>query len=709
MRAISLVLGAVGVTLGAGAVVFRPAPPPPADTSADTSAPAAISAGDLVLTELMIWPQDGPDGSTGTSDEWIEVTNPTGADLDLMGCTLTLDDKTVDIDTSVVIPAGGRGILFRQTDSNKDFDAVDLAGDAPALFRYTGLDMVISRAQTLTLSCGAVIDSVVFDFTDFKELCSDRMDESGATGGCTLSLKPDSTDAAANDDAATLGGAWGVPPTSASYTNHRSAATLGTPDEVNTVEDPVVESEPPDDSGLPDDTGTGSTVEVPDDVCRAGQVIFTELMPAPKNSNNDEWIEIKGLTDCDLQSCTVSVVEEGEQFQVDRSVPVTTGAYMVLANASSSEAAVGISWVDNDDGSVTDAAYLWHYNDVTLPSDGPYTLRLSCDGDVVDEIPFDWTQAQRPAICDDINCSVNLRDSSESTDGNDNLSSWCVAPEDGNLWTYTPPLGDGDTAEEPTTVLGTPGHSGACLEIPWPTEGEVVFTELMASPQGTNEWLEMTSVTSRDVELTLCTLKRHRLDEAGAETDAVTYLFGEDDTTVPMASGVVQVFADGGCILEDEGGGDTGDTAAATACTWGELPYGGSLSFTTDQTEYVSLICPDAEGGPDVTVDQFSYNMQYQNVEHGHSLMFLPGEYATAGTDNDDTSAWCEAGYSQNFCELTDEDCNYGTPGTLDDCASTVDYPDGHVCRCASASPRAAWAPLLGVLLAWGRRRSRRG
>ena len=54
---------------------------------------------------------------TSASDEWIELFNNSGADIDLAGWTLTAADGTPSIVLSGTIPAGGHFLLERTDDS----------------------------------------------------------------------------------------------------------------------------------------------------------------------------------------------------------------------------------------------------------------------------------------------------------------------------------------------------------------------------------------------------------------------------------------------------------------------------------------------------------------------------------------------------------------------------------------------------------------
>ena len=397
----------------------------------------------------------------------------------------------------------------------------------------------------------------------------------------------------------------------------------------------------------------------------------------------------------------------------------------MLARGASDEIAAGITWVNIVTGATVSADYIWSYNALKMPDCADYggesvcewTVRLSCGDEVVDEAPLNWDnyKEQATSTCPANGCSVNLGPSLETAAGNDNLSAWCLPQDEDQTWQYThPPSSDGEI--QVTTLRATPGGPGSCPQYAWPAEGEVVFTEIMPSPAGTNEWFEVANLTAEPRDLGLCSLVRTRTDsETGEITSEVDFTLGADGDAITLGPGAVQVFAKSGCILkesaEDTGGGDTADTAdtgGAAGCEWGELSY-GSLSFTDGETETLTLLCPNA--ALEITaVDSFTYNTDTQGVRQGHSLSFDPGALDGSGLDgaaleNDSTDAWCEAGFSQAFCEAGPEECNYGSPGTVEPCSTETAWPEGSVCRCSATRWQAAWAPALVGLIAFGRRR----
>ena len=276
-----------------------------------------------------------------------------------------------------------------------------------------------------------------------------------------------------------------------------------------------------------------------------------------------------------------------------------------------------------------------------------------------------------------------------------------MPPADENLYTHTDP--NGDTWE----LVGTPGKANDCPFFDWPVTGEAAFVEIMTSPQETNEWFELHNATDRDLELTLCELRREKsgFDEESGEYGVLSeqsWLIGEDGVEVVVAAGSVQLFVKDDCLNPDVTTDDTGFSAAS--CSYDEVFY-GSLSFTADSDESISLICPDASGGT-VLVDRIDFNMSVQGVRDGHSLMLDQSKYGPdAHTINDSPAQWCEAAFSQEFYKADEENCNYGTPGEASACFTDPLNPPDTVCRCSSTTWRGMWvAWLMPLAVLWRRR-----
>jgi hypothetical protein len=652
-----------------------------------TIAPAALAQevpgeGDLVITELVIAPTSG-------SREWFEVENVSGQDLELLDCVLAEghfnDDKTWTghddtIDESLVIGAGERAVLMYGTSSDSDTLCVAYQDEAlttcnvETSWRYGSLGFNNSDAELVSITCdGVLVDEAPFDWGEFSGDCPE---EAGAN--CSVNLAPDQIDATANDELAN----WCVPWQADLTWDHAGSPSIGTPGAANLC----------------------YTVEP---WCEAGEAVISELMIAPPDGY-DEWIEIHGAGSeaCNIGACQlragpsadasyVPSEEDGWEWDVvdievawDR-LMLEAGGYALLARSD--------AWVTGDGTGEDDIPADFSYSGISLSNSASEWLHLVCGETVIDSAPIDW-----PALsdyCPAGNCSANLAADAMDASSNDDIAAWCVPPETA---VHTNPSG--------YEIRATPAAAGECISLAWPAEGEVIFTELMASPQGgVSEYIELYNGAASEVDLSFCTLQKHRLDDEGAidESTIKTHLIGEDGGSLSVAAGAIQLLAYKDCLSSvDDTAGDTGGGPAA--CDQGEYLY-STIQISADETEHISLICPDGAGG-EVLVDSIALNFSEEGVRDGHALMLDPALANAA--DNDSASAWCEAAFSQKIDTLSDdvEDCNYGTPGALDPCLVDTPEPLQPVCRCSSQTRPAGWIGLalltLGSVLA-GRRRGR--
>lgn len=142
------------------------------DTAADPV------AGDLVITEIMPNPEDGPD----MGREWIEIQSLAAASVKLNGLQVTSDDgsRTLIEPGLALAPLERTLIRFR--------DAVKVPTAAEVEMGDLALE---HEADTITLAMGGVvIDSVSYSDDDVWPI----------ERGWSLNLHPDATNAGANDD-----------------------------------------------------------------------------------------------------------------------------------------------------------------------------------------------------------------------------------------------------------------------------------------------------------------------------------------------------------------------------------------------------------------------------------------------------------------------------------------------------------------------------
>ncbi|MCK6529159.1 lamin tail domain-containing protein [Myxococcota bacterium] len=426
----------------------------------------------------------------------------------------------------------------------------------------------------------------------------------------------------------------------------------------------------------------------------AGDVVITEiLIDAP---SADEWFELTNLSDstADLSGCVIAEGETGtENAHTVTALSIPAGGIAVLVKSGDCAA-----WSEQGSAGTCEVAADYTYGNLSFNNGDPEELTLTCGGVEIDRISYDWTEMEGSCPADS-SCAAGLAPDRLSAEGNDDFpQGWCIPLS-------APPHHD----ENGLPSYGTPGAANECAAFEWPEAGDVVVTEIMVAPQGAPEWFEVWNTRDRDVELTLCSIRKYRVDDEGwvDPSTVKSYEIGSDGRTLWMGPGAVQVFAYKECFLDGALGSGDGGEDLPSSCPGGEYAY-STVTFTNDGDERVALVCPDADSSEEVLVDEAPYDPTSDGVREGHSLMFDPTGAPDPAAANDDRDAWCEAAFSQCFLEPTDEDCNFGTPGVVGECLTDdVDWPDGGpTCRCAAATPGQSSAVAL-LLLGAALRRSR--
>ncbi len=114
---------------------------------------AQINATDVFISEFLASNQSGIDDGNKNRRDWVELTNPTAADIDLTGYHLTDDDFALNKWTfpTVSIPANGTLLIFCSGDDQPDAEgnlhtnfSLNSAGEFLALVRPNGSDIVDS-------------------------------------------------------------------------------------------------------------------------------------------------------------------------------------------------------------------------------------------------------------------------------------------------------------------------------------------------------------------------------------------------------------------------------------------------------------------------------------------------------------------------------------------------------------------------------------
>lgn len=614
----------------------------------------AVDAGDVILNELMI--------DAGSAPQWVELRSRADEPVDLVDCQLETDSVTAPF-RDFTLDEGQFAVITRGLEScaRVDEDGGCLEPSAAVWPEDRNL-LRAGVAEELRLVCGGdVVDRVPVDWSLHADRCYGRQ-------LCSVAVEPGAGNATDNDDFA---GKWCIPAPADSVLTAVSVAG----DPLELVGSP----------GLPNGACAPTT-------CAPGDALFTELMIDPPSSWLREYVELTVRSDdgCDLHACELRegpfdnpffspLDDDWDVFYLygtGNTLDVAQGEYLVLGNPEE-DLLGGPVDLTGPGVSLTNGDSAW--------------IHLVCGATVVDSAPYDWGEFEVGCAFD--GCAVNLAAaredfSEEGLDGNDTLESWCL-PGVGDTHEYV------DDEGESFRWSGTPGGPGRCEVRDWPGEGELVFTELLMSPQNGDitdfpEFFEVHNVTDREIDVIGCEFERVRALEDGTES-VVSYVLPADGPEVRIEAGLVEVFTKTRCI--------DGEEAEGGECPDGETPV-GSLSFT-EEPETFTMRCPTADGGR-VVVDTFAYDAVRTSIRSGRAIVYDGG----TAEGNDEPSAWCEAASDECYAEDDRGRCNYGTPGKLGECrtgATDVD-PSGPGIRC-SASGGGGGFGLLLLAAAWRRRR----
>ena len=689
-------------------------------TLTSTALAATPTAGDLVFTELHPSPKR-------SSCEFVELVAPAGGTFELDGCLLIVEDDNPD-------SASLDGITLSGTDPQTlgaltgscevaglpelcvAFDADgECMNEAEGAYGSKGgitasQDTTFCLASDSAASCAdpGVVDVVSFNWGDFSGSC----DEDAYPGRCSMQLNGSVLSEAAPHEANDDMGHWDVVDPNVDTYTYDGNASEDTAD-ANLV---AMQASPGD---------LTSWVVLP--TCAAGEVFISEVMTSPPQSFR-EWIEVAGRSDsasaCALEGCWFA--REGSDADdtlgpIDGEPVVDIGGFTLLTHHDSNAFDVNSS----GEAVPSDATYDYSF----WLDEGPYDLILMCeDGSgtayEVDRAAIDATElADR--CPEDAGCSLNLAPDLHDGTSNDSAESFCLPSlaTAGELYDTD----DEGEIEAIDVVYGTPGELGQCQTYNWPEVGEVYFSEVFA--QGSSgdvpDWVELTSVASETVELQWCELRELReADDTGSESLELTrsYTFASATQSYEVAAGAHQVLVKSTCLdtLEgaDSGGAETTDTGASDdseeteVCGDGAFIY-GSLFLSTDETQGLQLVCDGT------VIDEVEWNLLTSDVgwDQARSVMLRPELEGADGHElNDDVvdASWCPASYlEQQFLDLGEGECNYGTPGAANDCFIDRETPGPTLgCMCTTTpgdldgrGPLGVIAVLGGLLLAGLRRR----
>ena len=426
-----------------------------------------------------------------------------------------------------------------------------------------------------------------------------------------------------------------------------------------------------------------------------GDVLITEIMVVA-DSRYDEWFELQATTDdVSLDGCVI-LNGTSDVMPADPSNPGTgwtdypiedadlvldEGQFAVLARVTESNTDPCVAY---SDATLTDCLVEADatYGSVEFNNSASEYLMIACDNGGgswvrLDSAPAYWTTELEQGCSDDA-CSATLDPNYYDEEGNDDVGNWCAARSQ-----------DPFIARSGGASRGTPGVLGKCIpdNVVWPAVGEVVFSEVMVNPARaySAEWFELSNATAQVLFLDACKVRIEKIEDGSS--------------TIIMLPDGLPVDAHGQALFASECidwvSGD--DDSAAGECAFGEILDGG-IGFSDGKDYELELSCPDGTSGDYRTIDVVEFNDEVQGIREGHSMMFVPADHGNPETANDDRDNWCEAAYSQCFLDEDGVDCEYGTPGQLNDCLTDfVDWPDnGPACRCVLS--RGPVAPTLAAV-----------
>ena len=571
-----------------------------------------VPVGALVITEIQADPQPN-------RPEWLELYNTTSDAIDLAGCQVATRGSSENefvITGNASIEPGAYALLGAAEFIGEDGDAQYAAAVVWSEISINQND----ETELVELACPdgsggrSLTDVVAFDPL---EGWLPRKGHSWQLAG--------EISAGANDDPE----AWCEAPIqdNATYATVDGEAEYGTP-------------------GLPTQCeelgGNPPTAE--------GDLVITEIAVDPC-SDTKEWFELynPGTTDIDVRRCQIidvpvdgSTDPDVHTLDAERGATVIpAGGFAVFKSSSTADPDLAIT----PDGAVQgDYPYA---NGVSLKNTDNQYLYIECPleagGTVeIDRVLYNWGE-QGDGFK---GRTLSLDPGSWTAEGNDSLDNWCLAPD-----------AEYHVAAECTDV-GSPGVANTACPVPppYPTEGEVIFTEFMALSEsliGSNEeWFELKSLGSETFNLDGCALE---VDD-GTDIDSVPITFALGVTIDPGQY----------MVMVKSSAADTIDTCSLPH----DYQYGTGINFSNSEAQTLRLVCPGDSG--QVTIDALAYD--YGSSDPRGIAWQLDASSETAA-DNDDPQNWCfpdpTAVTFPWECTVTsgkDMATNYGTPGVGGSC-----------------------------------------
>lgn len=419
------------------------------DDGDDTSDGAGVDcgslvAGDLVITEIMANPAGEDRGS-----EYFEVYSASSEAIDLDGLTLVYsladgsNEETHDVDALVIEPGDYLVLGTAEADALPEYMDYGFGNDLGSL-RNAG--------AALALRC----DETEIDRTEYPSA-------EGQDGIASILDGEPAPDFIANDDIENYCNA----------TTEFATDLFGSPGEANEPCNPVV-------------GGDGTCLEGDGErdliVPAVGDLVITEFMASPRIlDSTNEWFEIYATADVDLNGLVagrtaddLSPLVEGEDC-----LRLAAGQYAVFARSADEGA----------NGGVADVVAEFDFALVEAGS-----IVIGVGEAVLDEIA--WT-----SVVD--GSSTALDPAQLDPTANDDEANWvtCAAPYGDLGNTGTP--GASNEACGGGPIGDTCNDGGTDREAVRPAVGDLVITEFMASPAGTDsvqEWFEVLALRSVDLQ-----------------------------------------------------------------------------------------------------------------------------------------------------------------------------------------------------------------
>ncbi|QAT82119.1 Ig-like domain-containing protein [Corallococcus coralloides] len=401
--------------------------------------PAACDAlvpGDLVITEYL----NDPAGAD-TGKEYVELHNPTGETVDLLGVTLftardeAAQERVYTFTTGLPVDAGAFVVLGDVREDALPEHVDQTYGDA--------LGALGNSAGLLGLRCGTrVLDSVVLEAP--AKSGSARAHD-GLSGWCDAPGSPGSANAPcpALADGGVTSGATCLPP------------------------------------------GADSPREVQSP--RPGELIITEVMANPRGDDTvGEWLEVRATVPVDLNGLTVGTDTSGTRLESERCLSLAAGESALLARRREPEVNGGLP-----EPLATFSVDLRNAGGVVAVRAGGVLIDSALYGPAQDGVA---TQVSAPLTAD-----AKGNDATASW-----CSATETYGDRGNLGTPGRTNRACTGADAGTALAGCIDRTtGQPRALRTPTVGSLVLTEFMADPTAVpdaeGEWVEVLALRELDL------------------------------------------------------------------------------------------------------------------------------------------------------------------------------------------------------------------